>query len=1090
MDVSFETIIQTKIIKLKEIIKKCIRANQVNKKLDFIESTDLNVCIDYADGIYDRLCNLSNGITTLSQDEAIDELQTIINKISTLISLYGCNSLDDLIYICVSSQYNLETHYKKRFNLLNTFLHPLYYKLLDWKSKVKSNEETIFKNADNLDCFKLNSSPSSSPVNLKNEIFGIKVAVHDIDKQHTIIVYGWIEDIGLKYSEEDEELVCKLNELKETIPSHEMFNAQTYSRFIKCITLHDLLTCSNEYLKDRYICFIEDYKNNILKKSVLDIINQFNNKDIIDKRNTLIMLLIHSTENECHYLAYLLYDLLSNDINGIIDTYEQTLLYDSFPYDVKKYFKDAMKFTLNYPKTISKLENSHLTLEQRICLMKTDDTVKEKAMVKLKEVKMKAEDTGSKAMQYLEGLLKIPFGSYKQEPILSLMPANIAIFKTLVDRLNKEFYNNAVCNPKSFFPLKPNYTGLEVNKYYPILKNEYTVHIHSYFKSKFEMYVNSISKVKMNDLYAELKELLQIHTSKHSYTLSKPSGKSLQQLRECIVHDVTQIMTQNNNGSSNHPNLMNESLMNEMYTFIEKTIKEHDFLIHHELTKQLTLIDDNKHKIQNFMKNVTATLEQSVYGHSNAKKQIERIIGQWLNGDLTGYSIGFEGPPGVGKTSLAKKGIAHCLKDEDGISRPFSFIAMGGSTNSSTFDGHNYTYVGSTWGKIVDILMDTKIMNPIIFIDELDKVSKTENGKEIIGILTHLIDQTQNDSFQDKYFNGINLNLSKALFIFSYNDVDLIDRILLDRIHRVKFDHLSLEDKLIITRQFILPEIYTKMGLNTIIDISDDVITHIILNYTCEPGVRKLKELIFEIMGGINLDILKNTISDSLTLPIQITLDNLSNNYLKEHREMKPPKIHKEPMIGLINGLWANSLGNGGVLPIEIIYYPSNTFLDLKLTGMQGEVMKESMSVAKSLAWSLFFRNNETEALALQKKLEETKNQGLHIHVPEGATPKDGPSAGTAITIVLYSLFSSRKIRHDVAITGEICLQGRVTAIGGLELKILGGIRAGVKTFIYPNENKQDYLSFMEKYEKNEIVKGIKFMEVERIDEVISLVFV
>ena len=1081
MDVSFETIIQKKIINLKKIIKNSIKSNQINKNLDFIESNDLNLCIEYSEGIYDSLTDLSNCINTITQDEAIDNLQNIIKKISTLISLYGCGNLDDLINICINSQYKLESRYKKRYSILNMYIHPLRYKILDWKSKVKSNEETIFKKADNLDCFKLDSSN----INLKNEIFGIKVAIHDIDKQHTIIVYGWLDDTIIKYIEEDEELVYKVNELRENIPSHELFDELTYIRFIECITLHDLLTCSNNYLKERYISFIEKYENTILKKSVIDIINKFNNEDIIDKRNTLIMLLIHSNKNECHYLAYLLYDLLSNDINGIIDTYEQTLIYDSLPYNVKKYFKDAMKFTLNYPKKILKLENTHLTLEQRICLMKTDDIVKEKAMVKLKEVKMKSEDTGSKAMQYLEGLLKIPFGIFKEEEILSLMPSNISIFKTLIERLNKEFYNNSECSPSSFFPFKHNYTGLEVNKYYPILKNEYTIHIQNYLKTQFKNYVESISKVKINDLYSELKELIKVHTdiintcstNKYTYTLTKSSGKSIQQLRECIVNDVYHIITNN------------AYMLNEMYTFIETSISKHEFLIHNELMKQLRIIDDNKTNISKYMVTVRDTLEDSVYGHQKAKTQIERIIGQWLNGDLTGYSIGFEGPPGVGKTSLAKKGIANCLKDDNGVSRPFSFIAMGGSTNSSTFDGHNYTYVGSTWGKIVDILMDTKIMNPIIFIDELDKISKTENGKEIIGILTHLIDQTQNDTYLDKYFNGINLNLSKALFIFSYNDVDMIDRILLDRIHRVKFDNLSLEDKLIITRQFILPEIYTKMGLNDIIDISDETIKYIILNYTCEPGVRKFKELIFEIMGGINLDILKNNISENIILPIRITVDDIKNNYLKDHKEQKPTMVHKESIIGVINGLWANSLGNGGVLPIEVTYYPSNTFLYLKLTGMQGDVMKESMSVAKSLAWSLFLKGNEKEAVELQKKLEENKNQGIHIHVPEGATPKDGPSAGTAITIVLYSIFSGRKIKNEVAITGEICLQGRVTAIGGLELKILGGIRAGVKTFIYPNENKQDFLKFMEKNEENESIKGIKFIDVERIEDVIPLVF-
>jgi ATP-dependent Lon protease len=386
--------------------------------------------------------------------------------------------------------------------------------------------------------------------------------------------------------------------------------------------------------------------------------------------------------------------------------------------------------------------------------------------------------------------------------------------------------------------------------------------------------------------------------------------------------------------------------------------------------------------------------------------------------------------------------------------------------------------------------MDTKIMNPIIFIDELDKVSKTENGKEIIGILTHLIDQTQNDSFQDKYFNGINLNLSRALFIFSYNDVDLIDRILLDRIHRIKFDTITVEDKLIIMRNFILPEIYKKMGLENMIEISDSVIDYIINDYTAEPGVRKLKELMFEIIGEINLDILKNTIALDTDIPIIITMEDIKMKYLKNHTEIRPMKIHKEPLVGVINGMWANSAGKGGILPIEVSYYPCNTFLDLKLTGMQGDVMKESMTVAKSLAWSLYLNETDNKAPTLQKKLEKSKNQGLHIHVPEGATPKDGPSAGTAITMVIYSLFSGKKIRNDVAITGEICLQGRVTAIGGLELKILGGIRAGVKTFIYPKENANDFTKFMKTYEKKAFVTDIQFIAVEKIEEVIPFIFV
>ena len=304
-------------------------------------------------------------------------------------------------------------------------------------------------------------------------------------------------------------------------------------------------------------------------------------------------------------------------------------------------------------------------------------------------------------------------------------------------------------------------------------------------------------------------------------------------------------------------------------------------------------------------------------------------------------------------------------------------------------------------GRIVDILMESKCMNPIIFIDELDKVSRTENGKEIIGILTHLIDPTQNESFQDKYFSGIDIDMSKVLFIFSYNDVSVIDSILLDRIHRIKFDNLTVKDKIEIVNNYILPEQTEKVwgGVNHI-EFTDEIIEFIIDNYTREAGVRKLKELLFEIITEINLEIL-NKEKNSISLPIQITKDMIVNKYFKDKYKKNDKLIPMEPKIGVMNGLWANSLGMGGIIPIETYFFPTSTFLDLKLTGMQGDVMKESMNVAKTLAWSLTSDKRKTELL---KQFEKTKMQGIHIHCPEGAVPKDGPSAGTAITVAIFSL--------------------------------------------------------------------------------------
>ena len=225
--------------------------------------------------------------------------------------------------------------------------------------------------------------------------------------------------------------------------------------------------------------------------------------------------------------------------------------------------------------------------------------------------------------------------------------------------------------------------------------------------------------------------------------------------------------------------------------------------------------------------------------------------------------------------------------------------------------------------------------------------------------------------------------MSKALFIFSYNDVSCIDKILLDRIHRIKFDHLTLHDKLEITNKYILPELYDKVGLKDSIYFSDDIITYIIENYTSESGVRKLKEILFEIISEINLEILNQ--DKNYELPIKIQLDDIKNIYLKDRNEIIHKKIHAQSTAGIINGLWANSIGMGGIIPIECFYWPSNNFMDLKLTGLQGDVMKESMNVAKTLAWKLTDKKNQNK---LSKIFEKTKLQGIHIHCPEALSQK------------------------------------------------------------------------------------------------------
>jgi len=547
--------------------------------------------------------------------------------------------------------------------------------------------------------------------------------------------------------------------------------------------------------------------------------------------------------------------------------------------------------------------------------------------------------------------------------------------------------------------------------------------------------------------------------------------------KENILHFIKSININSLQEDKNNE-YKNSQYLHELTLLFKQSINSDYFNYLLTIEKNVNEIARKNDEIAKYINTFNSILDSAVYGHKNAKLQIERILGQWISGESSGYCFGFEGLPGIGKTSLAKKGIANCLKDKNNNPRPFSLIALGGSCNGSILDGHNYTYVGSTWGKIVDILIEHKCMNPIIFIDELDKVSKTEHGKEIIGILTHLVDSTQNTNFQDKYFSNIDLDLSKALFIFSYNDVELIDKILLDRIHRIKFDTLMLDDKLIIAKDYLLPELYTKFRLNNVVIFQDNEIKFIIEHYTNESGVRKLKEVLFEIISSINLELLKGTFLHELPYIIN---NEYIEEILKTRHKIRHLTINENSEIGIINGLWANTFGNSGILHIECKFFHSSTFLDLKLTGMQGEVMKESMSVAKTLAVSLL--TNE-ELKLITKELEESKLQGIHIHVPEGATPKDGPSAGAAIAIVLYSLLTKRKIKNNIAITGEICLQGKITVIGGLDLKIIGGIRAGVTTFFYPKTNAKDFENFCKKYNKD--LSNYLFIEVENITEAIK----
>jgi ATP-dependent Lon protease len=1096
--------IAMKIYDMQDIIRNTIIAIQRYKNLDVLTSNEIKLAFENLKQCFKTLDNANTFLTDSLIDKCIDCIQSVTKDLTAVFRLYGTMKMFDVLSVCFGSDYikkiNVDESilFKSKLDIIDRYFHPINYKIIPWKKdkqdkgseqKVSTNsiiikknriieDFTIVEDADTLECFDLARTSN----NFQLKVNGIKVALHNYEQKKTIIICGIIDDILLEcmsfYYVKN-----RMQNIVENKPKDNDFETSYFERFIKTLTIKDLLIYSNEELYNRFIGHLNQH-NLIKKKPISQIVKEFITSDLFLQRSFLITLLIKNDDYEIQYLAYLLYDLLTNDTNGNVDTQEQTVLYDSLPINVREYFQDAMKKTIQYTQQLNNYESNKIPIEQQICLLKASDSVKEKAMLKLKELKSKSEDSGSKARQYLDGLMRIPFGNYKNEPILNIVNECMNYFNSLIEKVNASCYSSEYLLN---VPSKSTYTTMEIKKYTKLIEENYNNFMNNNYINRIK---DNLDKCKRNEL---IDIVLTINMFIKNNSLNTPKLLHSGKKNSYMIYNIKLFF-------DNFKNIINNNIL--LIDLSKQCLLTNDHFNPNIINNIMSDINSKVLHITNYINDVSLLLDNAVHGHTKAKRQIERIIGQWINGEKTGYCFGFEGPPGVGKTSLAKKGIANCLKDDSGVSRPFSFIAIGGSSNGSTLDGHNYTYVGSTWGRIVDILMETKCMNPIIFIDELDKVSKTENGKEIIGILTHLIDPTQNDTFQDKYFNGIDLDLSKALFIFSYNDIEAIDKILLDRIHRVKFEHLSLSDKLVITKKYLLPEIYSKMGLQDVVEISDEIIEFLIDEYTNEPGVRKLKEILFEIIGEINLSILKY--SNYYDVPIIITKADIKNNYLKERHKIKLNKINTFPKLGVINGLWANSLGKGGILPIEVSFFPSSTFLDLKLTGMQGDVMKESMIVAKTLAWNLFVNYNKEKVPLLVQTMETTKLQGIHIHVPEGATPKDGPSAGTAITVAIYSLLSQKKIKNDIAITGEICLQGNVTEIGGLDLKLLGGIKAGVKTFIFPSQNNRHFKDFMTKYDntidlykqsqqlpqqefEDTITDSIKYIQVNTIEELFDL---
>ncbi len=412
-----------------------------------------------------------------------------------------------------------------------------------------------------------------------------------------------------------------------------------------------------------------------------------------------------------------------------------------------------------------------------------------------------------------------------------------------------------------------------------------------------------------------------------------------------------------------------------------------------------------------------------------------------------GTILCFSGPPGVGKTSLANS-IAKAL------GRPLVRIALGGLEDVNELRGHRRTYVGAMPGRLVQGLITSKSVAPVIVLDEIDKVGRSGRGDPTAALL-EILDPEQNKAYRDHYLN-FDIDLSKAIFIATANDVGEISAPLRDRMEFITVNSYTPNEKLQIAKQYLIPQELKKHALKeNEFEITDKALKLLIDEYTREPGVRGLRRKVAGIMRKVAFKVLL----DSELKNVKIKAKDLEE--FAEKKVFEILAIDSKPLLGIVNGLAWTSVG-GDVLKIEAMKLRGKGVL--KLTGSLGDVMKESAHIAFSVVKSLI---NTTQLNT--KDSEIYKRYDLHIHVPEGATPKDGPSAGIAMAVVIASILSEKKINNVIAMTGELTLTGKVLPIGGLKEKLIAAYKAGITKVLIPQKNYERDLEDIPKEVKDAI---------------------
>ena len=454
-------------------------------------------------------------------------------------------------------------------------------------------------------------------------------------------------------------------------------------------------------------------------------------------------------------------------------------------------------------------------------------------------------------------------------------------------------------------------------------------------------------------------------------------------------------------------------------------------------------------------------LDEDHFGLEKVKERILEILAvKQLSPDMPGQIICLVGPPGVGKTSIAMS-VARALN------RKLARISLGGIHDEAEIRGHRKTYIGAMPGRILNAVSQAGSCNPLLLLDEIDKLGSDYRGDPSAALL-EVLDSEQNSTFRDNYLE-VPFDLSDCMFITTANQVDTIPRPLLDRMEIIELSSYTDEEKLMITKEHLLPKQLKKHGLKkTQVRLSDDAIREIIRCYTRESGVRNLERELANLCRKCAM----RFVSDPEMKRISVSGRNLEE--LLGVRKFLPDKLAPTDSIGLVTGLAWTSVG-GETLEVECNVVDGSG--KLNLTGNLGDVMKESVQAAMS------YIRSRTQVLGISEDFYKTKD--IHVHFPEGAVPKDGPSAGITVCTAMVSALTGAPVRRDIAMTGEISIRGRVLPIGGLKEKTMAAMRHGVKTVIIPAANEKD----LEEIDQT-VRKALDFILVDHVDAVIDAALV